>query len=55
MNLYFIEGSWPQAKSKIKEQWGGLDVDNLVVLIGRDEAEGEVPDLESLFDCELQN
>lgn len=55
MNLQIIEGDWQQAKGRIHEEWGAQALDNLVVLIGKDEGDRQVVDIESLFDTERRN
>ncbi len=50
MNLHVIEGDWQQAKGRIQDEWGEPALDQLIVLIGKDEGDRRVDDIESLFD-----
>jgi len=66
MNWDRIEGSWKQAKGKVKEQWGKLTDDHLDVIAGKrdqligriqesygvakDEAERQVRDWETRYE-----
>jgi uncharacterized protein YjbJ (UPF0337 family) len=54
MHLHIIEGDWQQAEGRIQEEWGAEALNNLVVLIGKDDGDRQVVDIESLFASERQ-